>query len=199
MHPDPAFRVGDDATIRAFAARRAFAHLFACTADGPVLAHAPVQVTDEGNLRFHLARRNAVFGQLDDAQAIASITAADCYVSPDWYGTPDQVPTWNYVAAEAHGTIHRLPDAATISQLDALTALHEARLLPKPPWTRAKMAPARFDALLAAIGTFELVVREWRGTAKLSQNKTAAQKAGVVAALRDLDRGDAADLIEAAQ
>ena len=199
MHPDPAFRMDDPEAVRAFVARRAFAHIFACTADGPALAHAPVQVTEEGNLRFHLSRRNPVFARIDGAQAIASLTDADCYISPDWYGTPDQVPTWNYLAAEAHGTIRRLPDGATPDQLDALSTAHEARLAPKPVWTRKKMGPGRFEAMLGAIGSFELVVSEWRGTAKLSQNKSAAQRQGVVAALRALGRDDAADLIEAAR
>ena len=172
MHPDRAFRPGDAGWPQAFAAARAFAHIFACTADGPAVAHAPVQVTADGHLRFHLARRNPVFAQIDGAQAIASFTDADAYISPDWYGTSDQVPTWNYRAAEAHGSIRCLPDEATPIQLDALSAAHEARLAPKPVWTRAKMGPGRFEAMLGAIGTFELVVSEWRGTAKLSQNKS---------------------------
>ncbi|WP_156678373.1 FMN-binding negative transcriptional regulator [Sphingomonas profundi] len=197
MHPDPAFRLGDATACRAFAADRGFAHIFACTADGPIVAHAPVEVTADGRLRFHLARRNRAFAGLDGARGIASIAGPDAYVSPDWYDAPDQVPTWNYVAVEAHGTIRRLPDDALPGQLDAISAAHEVKLAPKPAWTRHKMGPGRFAAMLGAIATFELDVAEWRGTAKLSQNKSATQRAGVIAGLRAIGREDMAALIGA--
>lgn len=197
MHPDPAFRFGDPAAMQAFAADRAFAHIFVA-GDAPHVVHAPVQVTADGHLRFHVARRNPVAAVADGGAAIASIAAPDGYVSPDWYGNDDQVPTWNYVAVEAHGTIRALTADQTIAQLDDLGAALEARLAPKPAWTRGKMTPGRFEAMLAGIVGFELVVAEWRGTTKLSQNKTTGERQGVVAGYRAARRTDMAALVAGA-
>ena len=61
--------------------------------------------------------------------------------------------------------------------LDDLSADHEARLAPKPPWTRAKMTPGRFEAMLKAIVGFEMTVEALRGTNKLGQHKQAADRA----------------------
>ena len=77
-----------------------------------------------------------------------SCLGPDAYISPDWYGTPDQVPTWNYLAVEAEGPLRRLDEDELTQLLDDLSAEHEARLAPKPAWTRAKMSagPVRGDA-----------------------------------------------------
>lgn len=180
MHPNAAFRWNDEAAMRAFVAGRGFAHL--CIA-GPMVAHVPLTVTAEGALRFHLARSNRIVPALEGARAIASVSDADFYVSPDWYGSADQVPTWNYLAVEVEGTVRALDDAALADQIDALSATFEARLAPKPAWTRAKMTPGRAEAMMAAIRGFELVPEAWRGTAKLGQNKRAPERAALAHAL----------------
>ncbi len=69
--------------------------------------------------------------------------------------------------------------------LDDLSALEEARLLPKKPWTRDKMSPGKFEGLLRGIVGMRMAVTRLEGTAKLSQNKTQADRAGVMAALAD--------------
>lgn len=168
----------------AFVAERAFAHLFAATPEGPRVAHVPLIVTGDGALRFHLARSNALTPHLDGARAVASLAGPDAYVSPDWYGSADQVPTWNYVAVEAEGTVRRLSEADLAAQADALSAAHEARLAPKPPWTRAKMSPGRFEAMLPAIVGFEMTLTALRGTRKLGQNKTESERSSVLGHLK---------------
>lgn len=195
MHPNRAFAMGDVAAMRAFVAARGFAHLFAATPDGPMVAHAPLTVTAAGTLRFHLARGNRLFRHLDGVAVLASVAGPDAYVSPDWYGAADQVPTWNYVAVEAEGVCRRLDETALIDQLDTLSAVHEATLAPKPPWMRDKMSPGRFAAMLPAIACFELMIDTWRGTTKLSQNKPTAQRAGAAAGLRAAGRDEIAALM----
>lgn len=179
MHPHPAFRP-DPAALLDQAAAIGFAHLFVATAAGPMVAHAPV--TRHGELlRFHLARANRLHPHLDGAAVLASLAGPDGYVSPNWYVRPgNQVPTWNYVAVEIEGIARALPEAALLEQLDALADAHE----PRPdPWTRAKTDPAAIAAMLRAIEGFELEVTAIRGTTKLSQNKSEADRAGVMAGL----------------
>ncbi len=194
MHPNPLFRTDPDTLLDA-AARIGFAHLFAATPLGPMVAHAPLTRHRE-RLRFHLARGNRLHPHLDGATVLASLAAPEGYISPNWYARPgNQVPTWNYVSIEVEGVAHALPEAALLEQLDALAEAHE----PRPdPWTRAKTDPAAIVAMLRAIEGFEIEVTAIRGTTKLSQNKNAEDRAGVAAGLRRAGNPRLADGIETA-
>jgi transcriptional regulator len=196
MHPNAHFAWTDIAAMHAFVTARAFAHIFAQTPGGPMVAHAPVVVTADGNLQFHLARANRLVAHLDGAAALVSVTGDDAYVSPDWYAKPDQVPTWLYRAVEADGTVRRLDRNGLIAQLDALSMAMEQPLAPKSVWTRDKMTEGKFDAMLPGIVGFEMKVTALRGTLKLNQHKSAEDIAGMTAALRDQGRNDVVALIE---
>ena len=171
MHPDPAFRWDDRAALTGFAEAIGFGTLFAQTPDGPRVAHIPFTWSGEGRIAFHIARGNGIARHLDSATALLVVNGPDGYVSPDWYGTENQVPTWNYVAAEFEGPVKMLDEAALLAQIDALSAQHEAQLAPKAPWTRDKVDPAMISKMLSGIRGFEMRVTAWRGTAKLGQNK----------------------------
>lgn len=180
MHPSPDFAWTDRPAMLAFIERMSL-----CTicVSGPALVHAPVVVFGADRLRFHVARRNPATPALAAARAIASCLGPDAYVSPDYYGSADQVPTWNYVAVEAEGPLRRLEEPELVDLLDRLGEIEEAKLAPKPPWTRAKLSEARFVALLRGIEGYELAIEDLRGTRKLGQNKRPAERAAVVKAL----------------
>ncbi len=188
MHPHPKFRIDDAMTLRATVLEIGVVHLFAMTPEGPMVAHAPVTPTPEGNFRFHLARGNRIAAHLNGATVIASAMGPNGYVSPDWYADPqNQVPTWNYISVEIEGVCAELDRAALIDQVNALSAVHEERLLPKQLWTMAKVGDDHRDRMLSALRCFELRVTAIRGNRKLSQNKSDADRAGVIAALGDTD------------
>jgi transcriptional regulator len=187
MHPSTAFHVANEATLLAHLAAQPFCTIAAVVEGRPVVAHAPVIVRPRPDglaLDFHLSRSNALAAAIGQGfRAVAVSLAADAYVSPDWYEDKDQVPTWNYVTVEAEGPVGPLDDIGLAALLDALSAQEEARLLPKRPWTRAKMSPGKFDRMLRGIVGARLVVERMEGTTKLSQNKAEADRAGVIAAL----------------
>jgi len=190
MHPARPFRVEDRQRLLAFVRAHSFVTLAAAVGGRPFVAQAPVVVREldfgEVALDFHLSRGNALAPYLVRGfRAVVLATGPDAYVSPDWYGSPDQVPTWNYVSAEAEGLAAPLSTEETLALLDDLSAQEEARLSPKPPWTRDKMTPVRFEALLRGIIGCRLAVDRLEGTWKLGQNKSAAERAAVVAALGD--------------
>ena len=189
MHPSPAFRVEDEAVLLAQLAARPFVTLAAVAAGRPVVAHAPVvarRLPTGLALDFHLSRGNALAPALAEGfRAVAVSLAADAYVSPDWYADKDQVPTWNYVTVEAEGPVAALDEAGLVALLDALSVQEETRLLPKRPWTRAKMSPGKFEKMTRAIVGARLTVDRLEGITKLSQNKDEADRAGVIAALGD--------------
>lgn len=189
MHPATAFHVDDEATLLAHLAEHPFCAIAAVVAGRPVVAHAPVIARRGAGglaLDFHVSRNNALADAIAGGfRAVAVSLAADAYVSPDWYADKDQVPTWNYVSVEAEGTVGALGAEALVALLDDLTAREEGRLAPKTPWTRDKMTHGRFEAMQRGIVGARLVVERLEGTTKLSQNKAADDRAGVISALGD--------------
>lgn len=185
MHPAPNFREADPDTL--LDRIRAYPLGLVCVngETTPLAAHTPVLAAmDRGypRLRFHLSAHNPVSRRLEaGAAALIVFTGPDAYISPDWYGpVPNQVPTWNYLSVEAEGAV--APTDAT-QFLDDVSAHFETLLQPKPPWTRAKMAPGSFEMMLRGIRAFELTPVRFEGISKLSQNKTSDAREGVIESL----------------
>ncbi|HMI17970.1 MAG TPA: FMN-binding negative transcriptional regulator [Sphingomonas sp.] len=199
MHPNPKFAWKDEAAMRAFVAETAFAQIVSVADGRPISAQAPLTFGLDGSVRFHLSRANRLVAILDGAPVLASVIGNHAYISPDWYGTADQVPTWNYRLVEIEGVARRLDEAELRDQIDRLSATQEARLAPKPAWTSAKMTPARLDAMVRAIVGFAIDAPRFGGAIKMGQNRTDAEAAGAIAALRAIGNHALADEMEAAR
>jgi len=199
MHPAAAFRETDPDVLHALVAERGFGLVIGAAEGRPVAAHAAL-LLEGRTLRFHLSRANALTPVLEaGGMALVVVSGPDAYVSPDWYGQDDQVPTWNYLSVEMEGSVTPLDDQAATVLLDDLSAHFEARVAPKTPWTRDKMSPGRFDALLRGIRAFEMRMERFEGTTKLSQNKPANAMDGVIAALEAAGSVDIARLMRRRQ
>jgi transcriptional regulator len=189
MHPAPAFLERDVDLLAGYLAHQPFVTLAAAPDGRPRVAHAPVVMRRTGEgvvLDFHLARSNSLAPFLEAGfPAVIVALGPEAYVSPDWYASSDHVPTWNYLTVEAEGPAAAFGEDELVRLLDDLSAQEEARLSPKPAWTRAKMAPGRFEGLLKGIIGARLTVERLEGTFKLSQNRSPADRAGVIAALGD--------------
>ncbi|HEX8263502.1 MAG TPA: FMN-binding negative transcriptional regulator [Allosphingosinicella sp.] len=183
MHPNRKFHIADREAMAGLVRSLGFGVLFVVTGEGPRAVHVPVLLDGE-RLRFHVSRGNLVHSALAaGGTALFVATGPHAYISPEWYGLDDRVPTWNYVAVELEGPVRTLTPDELVSLVDDLSAEQEARLAPKPAWTRAKMSPGRFEGLLKAITGFEMEVVEWRGTAKIDQDKPEAVRSSVADAL----------------
>jgi transcriptional regulator len=200
MYVPSHFKVTDVAAMHRHIRRNPFA-VVAGNVDGEIhLAYVPM-VLDEapaplGGVRFHLARANPL-AKMDEAASLKlSWLGAHAYISPDWYESNAQVPTWNYIAVEATGRAQLLDGDGLHRQIDELAAQEEAALLPKPPWTSANVEARDLEKMLAAIVGFRLPFESLEGKAKLSQNKSAADVAGVITGLQE--RGDGASVAVAA-
>jgi transcriptional regulator len=170
MHPNRSFAWNDEAAVLDVVRNVGFMRLFAQTPKGPRVAHVPVLVGPGRVLRFHLANGNALIRHIEDGTALALIEEPNAYLSANWYAdVRGAVPSWNYVAVEIEGSVRRVGRAALIHIVDDLSAHLEPKV--GEDWTRAKMDPDRFEALLSGIKGFELSISELRGTRKLSQNK----------------------------
>lgn len=190
MHPNAAFRWEDRDAMRAFAKDVGFGMLFLNTPDGPHVAHLPFV---DDRIGFHMARNNAIARYLEGAESLFVINGPDGYISPDYYGIPDQVPTWNYVAIELVGSVRKMDEAVLIAQSDALSHHQESKLAPKPVWTRAKMADGMFEKMLRGIDGFEMHITTWRSTLKLGQNKAEAVRIAAADGAEEAGNGAIAD------
>lgn len=183
MHPNPAFRSEDRALCETLIDEIGFGMVFAQTPDGPRVAHVPLWSTGDGAVQFHLARANALARHIAGLNALVVVNGPDAYVSPRWYADREQVPTWNYVSLELEGPVRRMEPEGLAAHLQVLVERHEDRLGADGAWDLELMPEAKLRKLAEGIIGFEMEVRAWRPTLKLSQNKPQDERARVAASL----------------
>ncbi len=180
------------AHIRAYG----FATLVSVRVGVPFATHVPLLLVPErgplGTLLGHVARANPHGDGFDGrTPALAIFHGPHAYVSPRWMPGDAAVPTWNYSVVHATGTPRVLDDPGAVrTLLERMVETYEAPA--EEPWTLARLPARVADGLQRAIVAFELPIERLEGKRKLSQNKPAADRAGVIAGLRA--EGDAASL-----
>lgn len=207
MYLPPAFKVEDAEEILEHIERSGLAMLIANGADGPLVSHVPMVLDRSrgahGMLAGHLAKANTQWQTGDDAMpALAVFPGPDAYISPSWYPSKQEhgrvVPTWNYTVVHARGPVRFIEDADWVrNNVSQLTDKFEGRRA--EPWAVSDEPDRFIDMQLKAIVGFELEIASLEGKRKVSQNREAADRAGVVAGL-DAQEGGAAmrDLVKAA-
>ncbi|MEQ5788987.1 FMN-binding negative transcriptional regulator [Erythrobacter sp. NFXS35] len=183
MHPDPQFRSVDHATCETLIAEVGFGTIFAATPEGLRAARTPLLSAGNGVVQFHLSARNALTRHLaGGADALIVVNGPDGYVSPRWYANRDTVPTWNYVSLECEGPVTRMADEGLEAFLQTAIAKHEARLGGEP-WRAEESSGKTWAGLFKGIVGFDMAVRDWRPTFKLSQNKPPEDRARIAEGL----------------
>ena len=157
----------------------------------PFLWEAGADAAGPGTLVGHVARANPVWqppaAGLVAPQALVVFQGPDGYISPNGYPSKADhgkvVPTWNYAMVQARGPLRVLDDAATTRALvTRLTAHHEAAQ--RQPWAVTDAPDDYIAAMVRAIVCIEIPLTSLVGKYKLSQNRSAADRAGVVANLQ---------------
>jgi transcriptional regulator len=178
----------DRAAGLAFAAARGFGTV--CAHDGarPVASALPfcLEYLSDGTpcVAFHVARGNALAALADGKSSwLFAVNGADTYVSPHWYASPDQVPTWLYQAVHLSGPVRAMSGRELADHLDALSAKFESWLAPKPPWTTSEVATGRREAMMQAIVGLVMTVEGIEGSFKLNQHKSDVDQVAIAAAL----------------
>src|SRR5262249_42196319 len=149
----------------AFAEARGFGTVSAWDGGKPIGSPLPFYLSYAADgtpmAAFHVARHNPLVKLADGTSSwLLAVNGADTYVSPDWYVSADQVPTWLYQAVHLTGPVRPLSADELAVQVDTLSAKFENWLLPKKPWTSAKMTAARFEAMKKAIVGLVMTVVE---------------------------------------
>lgn len=150
-----------------------------------------------GRLSGHVSRANPVWRLPATGQAVAIFQGPQRYITPSWYpGKAEHgkvVPTWNYVVVHAHGDLRIIEDRSWLrAHLGALVERHEGT---RPvPW-KIEDAPAdHIEKLLGGIVGVELVIARLEGKWKLGQNRSAADRAGMIDGLLAEKEDGAAEL-----
>jgi transcriptional regulator len=140
-----------------------------------------------GALLGHVARNNPHWRDAS-GESLVIVRGPDAYISPNWYPAKAEhgrvVPTWNYLTVHVYGKLVIHDDVTWLrSFVTRLTELHEADL--PAPWAVTDAPEKYIEGQLRAIVGLELVIERIDAKAKLNQNRSEADQAGVIAALGD--------------
>lgn len=188
---------GDEAAWAAIAAAP-FGLLITAEAGRPAVTHLPFLVArdDAGAWRLsaHLAAPNPHAEAVRaGAEVLCVFNGPHAYVSPTWYGGPG-VPTWNYVAVHVHGRARAMDDAALAQLLRDLSAVYEGA--GPDAWTPEALGADMLAGLRKGIVGFTVEVTGIEAKFKLSQNRSADDRARVVEKFRAAATPETAALAE---
>lgn len=190
MYIPPSFAVTDQKTLFDFVDRHSFAMLFSQDEHGPVASHLPLLLDREsGRLFGHFARANTHWQTAVERTVLVVFHGPHAYISPSWYAAQNVVPTWNYVAVHATGTLRLIEDPAHVRDILERTVTKYESPRAKP-WSTSSPEPEFLEKLQAAIVGFEIEVTQWEGKWKLSQNHPEERRERVISALQSSSQPD---------
>jgi transcriptional regulator len=187
MYVHPAFKV-HPAMALAFAGARGFGLVVACEGGRPIGSPLPFRLIEADGqvpkLEFHVARNNPLGAIAEKGGTwLVAVHGADTYVSPDWYTSAEQVPTWLYETVHLSGPVRVVPASHTLGHTERLSNEFEAGLAPKQIWTMDKVSDLRLELLGKAIVAVQMTVETIEGSFKLNQHKGDADHVSVATAL----------------
>lgn len=179
MYSRPSFKMTEQQCFE-FLGSDSFGQLITCSNGKIVQTYVPFIVDQENNCLYgHIAKQN---GQVEFLQAsddlVVTFLGEDVYISPSWYQSTEQVPTWNYQAVEIKGRATLLDEQGTFAVVDKLSQIHEAQF--DNPWLIGKLSEKKTNAMLKAIVGFRVDISEINGHSKMSQNKSIEDFQGVI-------------------
>ena len=193
MYLPEAFHETRLSVLHAFIRRHSFATLISSNArDGVQISHLPMLLDParghHGTLMGHLARPNPQWKGFagNGTQATAVFAGPHAYISPRWYQTRIAVPTWNYASVYVRGAARVVEERSRLTEfLEALSDNYESGV--DQPWTMDDLPEQMREKLIDGIVGIELEIISIDGKFKLSQNRPAADRPGVIAGLSQSD------------
>ncbi|MDE2319983.1 MAG: FMN-binding negative transcriptional regulator [Rhodospirillales bacterium] len=186
MYNPPAFAEKTPEELEAIMRAASLPVLVSPARGGGLLAtHLPLLFQAPDRLIGHVAKGNFHWRDFDPAQdSLAIFAAEDGYVSPSWYATKQEtgrvVPTWNYSAVHATGRLAIVEAPEPL--LEIVTALTNKYEQGRPhPWAVADAPDDYIAAQLKGIVGLVLTITRLEGKAKQSQNRSLADRQGVIA------------------
>jgi transcriptional regulator len=179
------FELTDTKTMHDLMRKFSFATIVSVLEGAPFATHMPVVVRSDlsefGTLRTHIARANPQWESFSsDAEILVIFQGDHSYISPRWYETHPSVPTWNYVTVHAYGRPKIVEEPERVRELlDELIGTYEGT----GGWNSSHLSDKYMDGMMRGIVAFEIEITRLEGKMKLSQNRSEADRRGVIAAL----------------
>jgi transcriptional regulator len=205
MYVPKAFAEDNPDTLAALMRQASFATLLTSRDGVPLGSHIPLHLDQTGGhsggqpgrLLGHLARANDHWRDFDgETEALAIFQGPHAYISPNWYETPNMVPTWNYAAVHAYGAPRVIEDAEqTLAILNQLVEANESDATGN--WSMQKPDADVLRGMLKGIVAFEMPLSRLEGKWKMSQNRKPQDARGAAEGLRQAG-GPEAEVVAAA-
>jgi transcriptional regulator len=182
MYIPKSFAIADAETLYQFMRAHNFATLVTHHNGHLSATSIPFMVDSErGVLKAHLAHANDQWKSFDGSESLVMFQGAHAYISPTWYTEHPSVPTWNYTAVHVYGMPTIIDDDATIRlMLQELVGNHEAGRTPEWQMT---LPEDYLQKMMKSIVVFEIPIERVKGKFKMTQNRSAADQASVIAHL----------------
>lgn len=201
MHLPHYFEETRTEVLHEFMRAHPFAILLTQSADGLEADHLPfvLATSPSPRLQGHIAKGNTLRARQENAEAMVIFQGPQAYISPSWYPgkqeTGNAVPTWNYAVVHVRGQLRMIEDPQWLRQhLEALTNDHEAA---RPiPWKLEDSSADFTNRLMQGIVGIEIFITSLTGKWKLSQNRSASDRAGLIAGLEQEGQAEAQALAE---
>jgi len=191
MYIPKAFEVTDLSTLHEFIETYTFGTLVTVAGEQPVATRLPLILDRargrQGSLLGHVARANPQWQRVEPGiEVLAIFLGPNTYITPSWYPTKQQngkvVPTWNYLAIHAYGTLSFFDDPAELrAHVSQMTGTHESARA--APWAVSDAPESFVQGMLRAIVGFKLRITRLEGKWKMSQNRPAQDVTGVLEGL----------------
>src|SRR5262245_5167341 len=153
-------------------------------APGIRITHIPVLLDRTagkyGTIFGHISRQNPQSKTLSQHEnAVVVFHGPHSYISPTWYAKTEVVPTWNFAVVHATGKPKPIDDPKILHEL-------LARLIHKfenSSYDFAKLPDSYIYGMIGGIVGFELEIELLEGKFKLGQERSQADKEGVLRGL----------------
>lgn len=182
--------------LQAFIERYPFGLLVSSVSSQLAATHLPfifeVNTGINGTIYGHFAKANRHWRQLDGENVMVVFNGPHDYVSPRWYDSKPNVPTWNYASVQLTGRLTLLDDRQTVEVMAHTFAQFEPTLL----IDNVISTPQYRQKLLAGIVAFKVDVIDWQGKQKLGQQRSLADQQGVVKGLQASNSPESQGLLQ---
>ncbi|WP_280145767.1 FMN-binding negative transcriptional regulator [Bacillus amyloliquefaciens] len=161
-----------------------FATLFSTAGGMPYATHLPLMMSKDNHYLYgHFALPNPQWKEIEGQSVLAVFQGPHCYISPKWYETNQDVPTWNYVAVHVYGEAQLLDNEETVHSMSDLVLKYES---PDSSYKLEDIDAKLLAGLNKGVKGFKIKISKIEGKAKLSQNQPAARQELVVQQLKQI-------------
>lgn len=199
MYVPDSYSVDNQPAIADFIRANSFATVVSQGESEPFASHIPLLLEEtpeeHGRLIGHMAKANPQWKQSDGKTVLCIFQGPHAYISPSWYQSENVVPTWNYTAVHAYGTMCIETDPQVIREIvKRYVLLYEASM--PAPWDIDSQDSVFIEKLSQAVVRFKISIDRVEGQWKLSQNHSADRRQKVIAELEGRNDGHDAQVAE---